>query len=51
MNFEQTYEACIFVMMLFYDDNVSLIKNTTITNFGAEFIIAFLNENTPKIYT
>ncbi len=37
--------------MVFYDDNVSLIENTTITNFGAKFITALFNDNTQeKLY-
>jgi len=32
--------------ILYYDDNVSLIENTTITNFGAEFITTLFNVNT-----
>ncbi len=31
--------------MVLYDDNVSLTKTTTITNFGVEFIIALSNDN------
>jgi hypothetical protein len=34
--------------MALYDDNVSLTKNTTITHFGVEFIIAFFNDNTQE---
>jgi hypothetical protein len=37
--------------MVLYDDNVSLIKSTTITNFVAKFIAAFFNDNKQKIYT
>jgi hypothetical protein len=33
-------------MMVLYDDNVPLVENTTITNFGAKFIIALFNDNT-----
>ncbi len=35
--------------MVFYDDNVSLTKNTTITNSGAKFIITFFNDNTQEV--
>jgi hypothetical protein len=31
--------------MVLYDDNVSLTKNTTITNFGVEFITTLFNDN------
>jgi hypothetical protein len=34
--------------MVLYDDNVSLTKNTIITNFNAEFITTFFNDNTWK---
>jgi hypothetical protein len=34
--------------MVLYDDNVSLTKNTIITNFNVEFITAFFNDNTQK---
>jgi hypothetical protein len=34
--------------MVLYDDNVSLIENTTITNFDAEFITACFNDNTQE---
>jgi len=32
--------------MIFYDDNVSLIEITTITNYGVKFITALFNDNT-----
>jgi hypothetical protein len=32
--------------MIFYDDNVSLMDNTTITHSRVEFIIALFNNNT-----
>jgi hypothetical protein len=32
--------------MVLFDDNVSLIENTTITNFGVEFITMLFNDNT-----
>jgi hypothetical protein len=32
--------------MVIYDDNMSLTKNTTITNFGAKFITTLFNNNT-----
>jgi hypothetical protein len=32
--------------VVLYDDNVSLIENIIITNFGAEFIITLFNDNT-----
>jgi hypothetical protein len=32
--------------MVFYDDNVSLIEITTITNYGVKFITALFNDNT-----
>jgi hypothetical protein len=35
--------------MVLYDDNVSLIENTTITNSNAKFITTLFNENTQKI--
>jgi hypothetical protein len=35
-------------IMVIYDDNVSLIKNTTITNSGAKFITTLFNDNTWK---
>ncbi len=34
--------------MILYDDNVSLTKNTTITNFGAKFITTLFNDNTQE---
>jgi hypothetical protein len=34
--------------MALYDDNLSLTKNTTITNFGVKFIIALFNDNTQE---
>jgi hypothetical protein len=48
IDLKRTHEACKFVMMLLYDDNVSLIESTTITNFGVEFIITFFNDNTQE---
>jgi hypothetical protein len=32
--------------MVLFDDNVSLIENTTITNSGVEFITMHFNDNT-----
>jgi hypothetical protein len=46
MDLERIHEACKFVMMVLYDDNVPLIESKTITNFGAEFITALFNDNT-----
>jgi hypothetical protein len=34
--------------MVLYDDNVSLIENTTITNSSVEFIITLFNDNTQE---
>ncbi len=33
-------------IMIFYDDNVLLTKNTKITNSSAEFITTLFNDNT-----
>jgi len=32
--------------MVLYDDNVSLIESTIITNFGVEIITTLFNDNT-----